>query len=44
VDCLILHSALPDRRQMMHVWPAMEQIFRAGGPRQLGISNCYEAT
>jgi diketogulonate reductase-like aldo/keto reductase len=41
VDCLILHSALPDRRQMMQVWAAMEQIFRAGGARQLGISNCY---
>jgi diketogulonate reductase-like aldo/keto reductase len=41
VDCLILHSALPDRRQMMQVWGAMEQIFHAGGARQLGISNCY---
>jgi diketogulonate reductase-like aldo/keto reductase len=43
VDCLILHSALPDRRQMMQVWGAMEQIFNAGGARQLGISNCYSA-
>jgi diketogulonate reductase-like aldo/keto reductase len=42
VDCLILHSALPDRRQMMQVWGAMEQIHRAGGARQLGISNCYD--
>jgi diketogulonate reductase-like aldo/keto reductase len=41
VDCLILHSALPDRRQMTQVWGAMEQIFHAGGARQLGISNCY---
>jgi diketogulonate reductase-like aldo/keto reductase len=41
VDCLILHSALPDRRQMMQVWAAMEQIFHAGEARQLGISNCY---
>jgi diketogulonate reductase-like aldo/keto reductase len=41
VDCLVLHSALPDQRQMMQVWGAMEQIFRAGGARQLGISNCY---
>jgi diketogulonate reductase-like aldo/keto reductase len=42
VDCLILHSALPDQKQMMQVWGAMEQIYRAGGARQLGISNCYE--
>ena len=41
VDCLLLHSALPDRRQMTQVWGAMEQIFQAGGARQLGISNCY---
>jgi diketogulonate reductase-like aldo/keto reductase len=43
VDCLILHSALSDRRQMMQVWGAMERIFHAGGARQLGISNCYDA-
>jgi diketogulonate reductase-like aldo/keto reductase len=42
VDCLILQSALPDRHQTMQVWGAMEQIFHAGGARQLGISNCYE--
>ena len=41
VDCLILHSALPDRNQMTQVWGAMEQLFHAGGARQLGISNCY---
>ena len=41
VDCLILHSALPDRSQMTQVWRAMEQIYQAGGARQLGISNCY---
>jgi diketogulonate reductase-like aldo/keto reductase len=41
VDGLILHSALPDRRQTMQVWTAMEQIYHAGGARQLGISNCY---
>jgi len=41
VDCLILHSALPDPSQMSHVWGAMEQLFHAGGARQLGISNCY---
>jgi diketogulonate reductase-like aldo/keto reductase len=26
---------------MMPVWQAMEQIFDAGGVKQLGISNCY---
>jgi len=44
VDCLILHSALPDQDQMTEVWDAMEQIFHAGGARQLGISNCYSRT
>jgi diketogulonate reductase-like aldo/keto reductase len=41
VDCLILHSALPDRDQMSQVWGAMEKVFHAGGARQLGLSNCY---
>jgi diketogulonate reductase-like aldo/keto reductase len=43
VDCLMLHSALPDRSQLAQVWAAMEQLFHAGGARQLGISNCYSA-
>jgi diketogulonate reductase-like aldo/keto reductase len=43
VDCLILHSALPDPGQMSQVWGAMEQLFHAGGARRLGISNCYSA-
>jgi diketogulonate reductase-like aldo/keto reductase len=42
VDCLVLHSALPDQSQMMQVWDAMERLFDAGGTRQLGISNCYD--
>ncbi|MGY6215244.1 aldo/keto reductase family protein [Methylolobus aquaticus] len=42
LDGLILHSPLPDARQLMEVWQAMERIFDAGGARQLGISNCYE--
>lgn len=42
VDCLILHSALTDPDQMTQVWEAMEQIYHAGGARQLGISNCYD--
>jgi diketogulonate reductase-like aldo/keto reductase len=43
VDCLILHSPLPDPSQMSQVWGAMEQLFHAGGTRRLGISNCYSA-
>ncbi len=42
VDCLILHSAIPDQGQMSEVWHAMEQVFHGGGARQLGISNCYD--
>jgi diketogulonate reductase-like aldo/keto reductase len=41
VDCLLLHSALPDRGELAAAWQAMEAIFDAGGARQLGISNCY---
>lgn len=44
VNCLLLHSALPDRRQLAQVWGAMEQIFHSGGARQLGISNCYSTS
>jgi diketogulonate reductase-like aldo/keto reductase len=43
IDCLILHSPLPDPIQMSQVWGAMEQLFHAGGARRLGISNCYSA-
>ena len=43
VDCLVLHSPLSDPGQMSQVWGAMEQVFHAGGARQLGISNCYSA-
>ena len=42
VDCLILHSPLASHDQTMEAWRAMEAIQRAGGARQLGISNCYE--
>lgn len=42
VDCLVLHSPMPDAEQLKEVWQAMEAIFDAGGARQLGISNCYE--
>lgn len=41
VDGLILHSTLPDLKQLATVWQAMEQIFDSSGAKQLGISNCY---
>ncbi len=42
LDCLVLHSPLPDQQQFQEVWQAMEHIFHTGGARQLGISNCYD--
>lgn len=41
LDCLVLHSPLPEPKQTAEVWQAMEDIVDAGGARQLGISNCY---
>jgi diketogulonate reductase-like aldo/keto reductase len=41
LDCLVLHSPMPDRAQLTEVWQAMEAIHDAGGAKQLGISNCY---
>jgi diketogulonate reductase-like aldo/keto reductase len=41
VDGLVLHSPLPDTRQLTEVWQAMEAIAHSGRARQLGISNCY---
>lgn len=41
VDCLVLHSPMPNAVQLAEVWSAMESIVEAGGARQLGISNCY---
>ncbi|HSW12331.1 MAG TPA: aldo/keto reductase [Solimonas sp.] len=41
VDCLVLHSPMPEAGQLKEAWQAMEAIFDAGGARQLGISNCY---
>ena len=43
VDSLILHSPMTPRAVLMTVWNAMEKIQKAGGARQLGISNCYDA-
>ena len=41
LDCLVLHSPLPQARQSLEVWRAMESLVEARGVRQLGISNCY---
>src|SRR5579871_3114556 len=41
LDCLVLHSPLPQARQTLEVWRAMESLVEAGRVRQLGISNCY---
>lgn len=42
VDGLILHSPLENMDRSMHAWQAMEQIYKEGGAKQLGISNCYD--
>ena len=42
VDALVLHSPLFPFKNLMSVWRAMEERYRSGGARQLGISNCYE--
>jgi len=42
VDCLVLHSPLPQFEQTLEVWQALEAVFDSGGARRLGISNCYE--
>jgi diketogulonate reductase-like aldo/keto reductase len=42
VDSLLLHSPVTPHNRLMDVWGAMEKIHRAGGARQLGISNCYD--
>ena len=42
VDCLILHSPLESHELTMRAWHEMEVILRAGGARQLGVSNFYD--
>ena len=42
VDSLVLHSPVAPHALLMKVWHAMETIQKAGGARQLGISNCYD--
>jgi diketogulonate reductase-like aldo/keto reductase len=41
LDCLVLHSPLPQAGQSLEVWRTMESLVDARGVRQLGISNCY---
>lgn len=42
VDSLVLHSPIRPFEKTLEAWRAMEAIFKSGGARQLGISNCYE--
>ena len=42
LDSLVLHSPMAPHSLLMKVWNAMETIQKAGGTRQLGISNCYD--
>lgn len=42
LDCLVLHSPMPDMASTLTVWRAMEAACERGVVRQLGISNCYE--
>jgi diketogulonate reductase-like aldo/keto reductase len=42
VDSLVLHSPVAPYAVLIKVWNAMEDIQKAGGARQLGISNCYD--
>ncbi len=42
VDSLLLHAPLSSHELTMTAWEAMEEICKAGGASQLGISNCYE--
>jgi diketogulonate reductase-like aldo/keto reductase len=41
LDCLVLHSPLPDAQQTLQAWRVLEQFVDSGGVRRLGISNCY---
>jgi len=42
IDSLVLHSPLFPFKDLQSVWRAMEDIHRAGGAKQLGISNTYD--
>ncbi len=42
VDSLVLHSPVSPYDLLLKVWSALEDIQKAGGAGQLGISNCYD--
>ena len=42
LDSFVLHSPMSPHALLMKIWSAMETIQKAGGARQLGISNCYD--
>jgi len=41
LDSLVLHSPLPNQKQLLEVWQSMELLVLDGQVKQLGISNCY---
>lgn len=42
VDSFVLHSPLFPYANLQKVWGAMEDVYRSGGARRIGISNCYD--
>lgn len=42
LDVLILHSPLNSLERTLEAWQGLELIQKAGGTRQLGLSNCYD--
>lgn len=42
LDSFVLHSPIAPHSELMKAWQAMEKIKKAGGARQLGLSNCYD--
>lgn len=42
LDSLVLHSPLFPYSHLEQVWSAMEELYRQGITKQLGISNCYD--
>ena len=44
LDCLVLHSPLSPWSRCLEVWREMEALAESGAVRELGISNCYEAS
>ncbi|MBC86402.1 MAG: aldo/keto reductase [Bdellovibrionaceae bacterium] len=42
IDSLVLHGPLPDWKDTLAVWKAMEDIAKTNQVGQLGISNCYD--